>query len=138
MVSTYKSVFSELGTKVYTDLDFSLKANPFNGDIRKKSNADAIKQSFKNLLFLKNGEKPFDRKVGGGLEDLLFEPLDAITTIQLQQAILTTIQNGEPRVLILDIQLSDTEDQALDITIKYTMRNVFEPTSVNFIMYRSR
>lgn len=140
MATTYSSIFTNNSVKTYTDLDFSLMPNPFNGDLRKKSDEDAIKQSFKNLLFIRKGEKPFDPTFGGNVYDLLFEQLDDILTLQLKQAIVSTITTKEPRVILLDVILNvdESSSQLLDISITYSMKNVFAPTTVNYLINRYR
>ena len=59
-------------TRTYNDLDLSFKKKT-NGDIFKKNDAEAVKQSIKNILLTNRTEKPFDPNFGGDLEILLHQ-----------------------------------------------------------------
>lgn len=133
-----RNIFSK-GTVTYSDFDLSFKTNPLTNDIRKKTDLEAIKQSLKNILFTNVGERPFRPSLAGRLNNLLFEPLDEITTNELDLAIRTAINNYEPRVEILDLDIVDNPDEnALDVTLYFNMVNVLEPQEINIILKRIR
>ena len=56
----------------YKDIDLTFAAKP-SGDIYKKEDAAAVKQSVKNILMTNVMEKPFNTSYGGNLNDFLFE-----------------------------------------------------------------
>jgi hypothetical protein len=56
-----------------TDLSSDFSVHPLTGDVAVKKNADAIKQSLKNLLFMNKFDKPFDPSLDSGLQEVLFE-----------------------------------------------------------------
>lgn len=138
MAGYNRSIFTS-GTTTYTDIDMSMLASPMTGDIRKKSDEAAIKQSLTNLLYTNFGEKPFRPGVGSNLGDLLFEQLDEITRNQLDYSIRTTINNWEPRIEILNLLINDKPDQnTLEITLKYSMLNIIAPATVTILINRTR
>ena len=59
-------------TKDYSDVDLSFVPKP-NGDIFKKTDAAAVKQSVKNIILTNHFEKPFLPFFGGNVRSLLFE-----------------------------------------------------------------
>ena len=140
MTTAYNRNIFTKGTALYTDFDLSLKTNPITGDINKKQDAEAIKQSVKNILFTNRFEKPFLPDFYGGLNDLLFEPLDAITTDILKYQIITVLGNFEPRIRVIDVIVSpiENDDNSLAVTLKYNMMNVIEPQTISVILRRIR
>ena len=58
-------------TRLYKDIDLTF-AKKSSGDIFKKTDAAAVKQSVKNILMTNPTEKPFDPYFGGGLNEFLF------------------------------------------------------------------
>ena len=63
--------------RVYSDVDLTF-AKRLDGDVFKKKNAAAVKQSVKNILMTNYTEKPFQPFFGGNLSDFLFELNDGI------------------------------------------------------------
>lgn len=135
----YNSGIFTKGTTTYRDFDVSFKSNPYTGDIRTKEDVDAIKQALTNLLYTNFGERPFRPLLGGGLNNLLFEPLDRITTIELDAAIRTLVRNWEPRVQIVSLKFNDNpEGNALEITFVFNIINISEPQTISVILKRIR
>jgi phage baseplate assembly protein W len=139
MSNYYNQSIYSTGTITYQDLDISLKPNPFTGDLRVKTDADAVKQAIATLLYLNFGEVPFNPTVGAGLGGLLFEPLDLITQVTLTNAIANCINNFEPRVSIISLQVTeDPANNALAVSLAFNMLNITQPISVNILLQRSR
>lgn len=94
----------------YSDLDLLFSPNPTTGDVNPVRDIEAIKRSVKNLVLTNFNERPFQPEIGSGLRNLLFEPADPITIHDIEQAIIRTITNFEPRVQVLDVQIIDNVD----------------------------
>jgi len=88
--------------KAYKDIDLQFLAKP-NGDIFKKTDAAAVKQSMKNLLMTGLGERPFRPALGGNLGVLLFENATTSSTQELENNIRVAVSNYEPRAQILKL-----------------------------------
>jgi len=138
MASYNNNIFTK-GTVTYSDFDMSFKSNPLTGDLRKKTDVESIKQSLKTLLYTNFGERPFRPYMSGGLTDLLFEPLDQITTLELEKSIRTVISNWEPRVSIVSLSVTENSDRnELEVSLKFDMVNTIAPQSINIILKRVR
>ena len=96
---------------LYSDFDLSFIANPNNGDITIKKDIDAIKQSVKNLVFTDLHERPFQPNLGSRVRGLLFELTDVWTALDIQDEITMTIENHEPRVELIDVEVTDESDK---------------------------
>ena len=57
-------------TKTYKDIDLTFTARTM-GDLFKKTDAAAVKQSIKNILMTNATEKPFEPYFGGDLNSFL-------------------------------------------------------------------
>ena len=125
-------------SKNYVDIDLSFNAKT-NGDIFKKIDAAAVKQAVKNILTTGTGEKPFLPNFGGGVGDALFENMDDGTSFEIEQAIIASINNYEPRAIIDKIDISDNPDtNAIDVTIRFGIANVGELVTVTTSLSRLR
>ena len=139
MVDRFNRNIFTTGTVTYTDFDLNFRTNPVTGDIAKKTDLESIKQSIKNLLYTGRGERPFQPDMEGGLNDLLFEQLDNITAEILKDQIRTVIENHEPRVSIIAIDVVDSQDEnTLNVTLKFNMVNVLEPQELDIVLKRLR
>lgn len=126
-------------TRTFSDLDFNFTAHPVTGDVVRKFDEEAIKQSVKNLILTQNYERPFHSEIGSQIRGLLFEPVLPMTTILLQRAISDTIINFEPRVSLLDVEvLFEPDSNAIEVTITFTIINTVRPITVNFLLKRTR
>lgn len=96
--------------RLYKDIDLSFQPHPDTGDIGKRVDVNAIKQSVRNLLLTKYFERPFQPQLGSPIYQLLFEPLDPITAASMKQAIERVLQNYEPRIIIRQIDVTTEED----------------------------
>ena len=125
--------------KLYKDLDFSFSAHPETGDVLKKIDNNAIKQSIRALVSTAFGERLFDPDLGAPTRRLLFEPIDDITTQTLQRAIENTLANFEPRVLldVVDV-VPKYEENAYEVSIYFTVVGINQPTSITITLQRLR
>jgi phage baseplate assembly protein W len=121
---------------VYSDLDLSFNIHPTTNDIRPVLDIDAVKNSVSNLVQTSFLERPFHPEIGAGIRALLFEPVDLFTALSLKDSIATVIDQFEPRVKNVTIQIQDdSERNAYVITIGFT---VFNNRNEEFELYLSR
>lgn len=104
-------------TRKYSDIDLSLSARTDefgflngDGDILKKLDAAAVKQSIKNLLLTNHYEKPYRPKFGGNLGNRLFDLMDGDTADSLIDNIKIAIEKYEPRAKILSLKVVASPD----------------------------
>jgi len=124
--------------KNYTDIDLSFEPRA-DGDIFRKTDAAAVKQSVKNILTTGYREKPFLPGFGGGLGNALFELMDDTTTFEIEQAITASIQSFEPRAILDTVTVSDNIDNnSIDVTVRFGILNVGEIVTVQTSLSRLR
>ena len=125
---------------IYSDLDFRFILNPNTGDIALKKDAEAIKQSIMNILLTSRGERPFNPEFGGNLRAYLFENFDAVTQAAMENVIVNSLRNYEPRVRVDNIIISDLSYRnALNISIDFTILSPEERQEVvEFVVERIR
>tara|TARA_B100001287_G_scaffold70966_1_gene58589 strand:+ start:5276 stop:5716 length:441 start_codon:yes stop_codon:yes gene_type:complete len=122
----------------YTDIDLSFTARP-SGDIFKKVDAAAVKQSVKNLLLTSRYEKPFQPNFGANLNSALFALDTDYDPDFIQDLIADAIKNYEPRARVLSISLNLKPDRnSLDATIQFQVVNTNEIVSVDVSLARLR
>ena len=126
-------------TKTFTDLNLLFTDSPSTGDITKKTDEEAVKSSLRNLISTKNYERPFHPEIGCQLFALLFENLTSVTTQVIRKTIIDVINKFEPRVIVLDVKLSETGDQNnLDVSIIFKIINTERPVILNTSIQRVR
>jgi len=126
-------------TREFTDFSLIFNAHPSTLDVVKKSDADAIKQSLKNLLLTKHYERPFHPEIGCQIHSLLFENWDPIVERTMQQTILDLVNKFEPRVKILDIRINPLpDDNGLNITLEFKIINTDRPVTFTTALTRVR
>jgi phage baseplate assembly protein W len=126
-------------TRIFSDLDLNFNAHPVSGDIVKKYDENAIKQSIKNLILTQNYERPFHSEIGSQIKSLLFELPTSMTSSLIKRQIIDTITNFEPRANILDVTvLLAQENNGIYCTIVFTVLNTTTPISVDLFLERTR
>lgn len=128
-----------MATRLYSDFDMAFAAHPATGDVVRKYDDYAIKQSIRNLVFLNHYEKPFHPEIGSQVTGLLFENYTPILETLIQRSIVTTIDNFEPRVKLIEVVTDFKPDNnSLDVTITYQIRNTDRISTVELTLYRAR
>jgi phage baseplate assembly protein W len=123
----------------YKDLDLRMKLHPVYGDVRPVKDVDAIKNSIKNILLTKRGERPFNPLFGCDLTNYLFEPVDVITTGLMEEEIRYSIGQHEPRVELKEVYVTDDPDRnAYNITLELTIINAQQDADLTLILERLR
>lgn len=128
----------------YKDLNLAFKINPLasadgRGDIRPVKDINAIRNSIKNILLTRKGERPFNPLFGCNLKDYLFEPADPITTASMRSEIYETLGNQEPRVKVKEVAIENYADRnAYAITITVLIVNTQQQVDVEFYLKRVR
>lgn len=103
----------------YSDFDLTLATKP-SGDIYKKVDAEAVKQSVKTIIQTNHGEKPFNPFFGANIRAQLFELNNPDLADTIKRDIIIAIENYEPRAKILDVKVSNLIDfNDLTVTINF-------------------
>lgn len=128
-----------LRAREYKDLSLTFTRNPVTHDVVTVTGEDAVKRSIKNLLMTVAGEVPFFPEFGSTLNRLLFEPIDPITTALLNSEIRATIGGFEPRVNIISLDITPTDDEnRYQIDLVLHLVNLPQPITLSLFLSRLR
>ena len=127
-------------SKSFKDLSISFKFNPLSGDLIALKNENAIARAVRNIVLTTPGEKFFDPDFGSSVSEILFENVDDITAISIQDEIKNCLNNYEPRVDIIDVFVDPNFDEnQFDVTISYRIVGVdIPPSQLEFALLPSR
>lgn len=124
---------------LYTDFHKDLTTNPISFDLALKRDEEAIKESLKNLILTDRGERLMQPNIGSDVRVSLFENATPATLKILEERVRDVINNYEPRVSIIDIDVTSLYDNnRVQITIYFYVRNREDPLSVDVFIERVR
>ena len=124
--------------RVYSDVDLTFSKR-LDGDVFKKQNAAAVKQSVKNILMTNYMEKPFQPFFGGNMSDFLFELNDGIEDEEVEDRIEETLRTYEPRADILDVKvISNPDNNDISVTLTFKVLSTSEEVTLNLSLTRLR
>lgn len=123
----------------YSDLDLDFIKNPTTKDVVRKTGADAIKRSVRNLVFTNFYERPFQSYLGSNIRALLFDNATPMTSIFIKDAVVEIIKNYEPRVSLQNVTVTpDIDNNGYSVTLYYVIKNNNLPVSVDLFLERIR
>ncbi len=124
---------------VYSDFFTDFTAHINTGQLNKKTNEDAVKQSVRNLLLTDHYERPFQPEIGCNLRALLFENFTPDIQLLAKKYITDTLNAYEPRAILMNIQVVPHIDKnALHVSILFRIINATTPTRLDLILERTR
>jgi len=130
---------SSIINRQYSDLDLNFTIHPVKKDINIWKDEQAVIHAVRNLLVTSHYERPFQPDLGSNIRRLLFEPLDNITATSLEREIIQTITNFEPRVRIIELDVSTNDERnAFEVYIQFDIINRTEPITIRFLLQRIR
>lgn len=123
----------------YRDISLTFAKNPVTNDVVAVTDTDAIKRALRLILLSRTGETPFYPNFGSRISQLLFEPVDPITSVLLQNEIRDTIVAFEPRVALTSLLVRPSSDeQGYDVNIEFSIRTQVEPVTLTLYLSRLR
>ena len=127
-------------SKSFKDLSMSFKFNPLSGDLIDLKNENAIARAVRNIVLTSPGEKLFNPEFGTSISEILFENVDDITAISIQDEISSSLKNYEPRVELINVDVDPNFDQnQFDVRITYRIVGVdIPPSQLDFALLPSR
>lgn len=127
-------------SKGFKDISAVFEVNPLNDDLIVLKNTNAIARSIRNIIFTARGDKPFNPFFGSRVSELLFDPMDQITTLALKTEIEETIKNFEPRVDLKEVQVDPLyDDNEYNIVINYEIIGIeVDPQQLAFALELTR
>jgi phage baseplate assembly protein W len=126
-------------TRIFSDLDLNFTPHPVTGDLVRRFDDQAIKQSIKNLIMTNHFERPFHSELGSPIPALLFEPMTPLTTLMIRRSIIDLISNFEPRVELSEVDvIQSPENNAVYVTITFKIVNTELPLTLDLVLERTR
>jgi phage baseplate assembly protein W len=127
-------------SKGFKDISASFQVNPLTYDLIAIKNETAIARSLRNLVLTYQGERFFNPILGSKVSRLLFESVDEITASAIQEEITTTINNFEPRVNLLSVDVSpDYDNGEFNVTVRYEIVGIdVLPQQLSFALQPTR
>ena len=126
--------------QTFKDFNIGFKPHPVTEDLMVVKDAADIKQSVKNLLLTRKGERLFQSDIGTSLTDLLFEPVDFGTASIIRDEILVVLSNYERRIDIVSLDVDiNIDDNGYDINLVYEIVGRDDlPVNVEFFLESAR
>ena len=124
----------------YSDIGLGFIAHPITGNVPRKVDVEAIKQSVKSLVLTDFYERPFKPNIGCSIRYLLFELFTPATKQMMENAIGEVIKNYEPRVTLQTVNVKENpERNYLEASITFRIKNrPSEPINLSIILERVR
>ena len=133
-------MYGQRVSRSFKDISLSFDPHPVTKDLPVLKNENAIRRSVRNLVQTIPGERFFNPILGSGVRGLLFDFIDVATADSVREEILTTIENFEPRVNNVKVQVDPRpDDNSFDITIFFDIVGQGLPTqNFSFILEATR
>ena len=124
--------------KQYVDFDMDFTVHPSHGDLSTVKKSTAISRSIRNLLNTKVNERLFQPNIDNGIEVLLFENFNSLTSSRLEEAITYAIDKYEPRAEVVNVTVHANEDEnAYEINITYMPDNDVQEANLEVYLERT-
>lgn len=128
-----------INNHIYSDIDLTFLRLPSTGDVAMKYDEQAVIRSIRNLLNTNIYDRLFQPDIGSTLNQLLFEPISSLTATLIQNEIIRTITNYEPRSTINTISVTAAPDSnQFNVSLSVLVGNQTQPTSFSLILQRTR
>ena len=130
----------ERASRKFKDLSMSFKTNPLNDDLIGLKNTSAIARSLKNIVFTQPGEKFFNPDFGSRITESLFENVDDVSALAIEDEIRSSIINFEPRVNLLSVSVNpNVDDNEMNVVIQYEVTGIdVPPQQLEFVLLPTR
>ena len=124
----------------FKDISMSFEKNPLNDDLISLSNTSAIARSIRNIVFTSPGEKFFNPDFGSRISESLFENVDEVSALAIEDEIRSSIINFEPRVNLLDtVVVPNPDNNEMNVTIEYEIVGIdIPPQQLEFVLLPTR
>ena len=124
----------------YKDISMSFENNPLNDDLVSLSDTSAIARSIRNIVFTSPGEKFFNPDFGSRISESLFENVDNVSALAIEDEIKSSIINFEPRVNLLNtVVVPNPDDNEMNVTIEYEITGIdIPPQQLEFVLLPTR
>ena len=133
-------MYGQRVSRSFKDISLSFEPHPVTKDLPVLKNANAIRRSVRNLVQTIPGERFFNPLLGSSVYDSLFDLYDFGVSTLIQEEIITTIDNFEPRVENVQVRVDPRPDvHNFDVTIFFDIvGQELPPQEFSFILEATR
>jgi len=127
-------------SRAFKDISLSFEPHPVTKDLPILKNESAIRRSIMNLVQTIPEERFFEPLLGSDVRSSLFDFVDFATASVIQEQILETIENFEPRVANTVVEVDPQPDEnTFDITVVFDIVGLEFPTQeFSFLLEAAR
>ena len=127
-------------SRSFKDISLSFQPHPITNDLQVLKNEAAIRRSVRNLVMTIPTERFFDSSIGSDVGGSLFDFVDFGAASVINDQIRTSINNFEPRVDNLQVEVRPYPDQnAFDVTVIFDIVGQEFPTQeYSFLLEATR
>mgnify|MGYP003320951776 CR=1 FL=1 len=127
-------------SRAFKDINLSFEPHPVTKDLPILRNENAIRRSVRNLVETIPTERFFNSLLGSEVRSSLFEFVDYGTASIIEDQILTTIENFEPRVANVQVEVEPLpDDNTFNVTVIFDIIGQDFPTQeFTFILEATR
>ena len=116
-------------SRSFKDISLSFVPHPVTKDLQVLKNENAIRRSVRNIVETIPTERFFNSLLGSDVRDSLFEFVDFGTASVIQSQILVAIENFEPRVDNVVVEVNPQPDQnSFNVTVIFDIIGQEFPT----------
>jgi phage baseplate assembly protein W len=124
---------------LYSDFNHTFLAHPQTGQISRKTNVDAVKLAIRNLVLTNKYERLRRPNFGGNVSRYLFENVEPMLMIELQDHVKWLIETYEPRARVIDVVATLSSDElTIHMNITFSVVTTVDPQSLDLTLYRVR
>lgn len=122
----------------FRDINYLFSRNPVSGNFNIKKDREAIKQSIRNILLTRKGERPFSPSFGSPIYDYLFENLTFFMVVALKSEIQQAIETYEPRVTVQNVTVQYDNQHSILVKTDVLIINSSESFEITVLVDRLR
>lgn len=108
-------------TEPLRGFSFPFRIDPATGGVAVARDDEKLEQNLIHLLMTNVGERLMRRDYGGGLRQLVHDPINTALVAVVQHQLARAIGRSEPRIMVQDIQVSHQEG-TLRVSLRYVVR----------------
>lgn len=124
---------------LYSDFLPNLTPHPDSKQLVVNKNEDAVMRSIRSLILTNKFERPFQPSIGSRIRSFLFENMSDQVTRAIEEEVIKTIEDHEPRARLLEVIVAPIEEKNMYvITVVFYTINVETPTTFKVVLERVR
>ena len=130
----------QLISRTFKDISLSFAPHPVTKDLPILKNENAIVRSVRNLVETIPTERFFNSSLGSDVQDSLFGFVDYGTASQIEDQIITTVTNFEPRVENINVEVEPQMDNnSFGVIVQFDIvGQAFPPQEFAFLLETTR